>query len=113
MDNIGLIGWDACLELNFGLGYKGDALPDLDFIKVTPFLDLDFGDALPGPGFRLGLLKRRPPGFGFHKDRPKYKQDPYVLSLKSSAAFFLKNQKCSTNITLSTKKAYIVITDVT
>ncbi|GET53649.1 hypothetical protein RIR_jg3268.t1 [Rhizophagus irregularis DAOM 181602=DAOM 197198] len=57
---------DACLELNFGLGYKGDALPDLDFIKtwisvwaikvtpfltwilawaikVTPFLDLDFG----------------------------------------------------------------------
>ncbi|CAB4481994.1 unnamed protein product [Rhizophagus irregularis] len=38
---------DACLELNFGLGYKGDALPR--------------------PGFRLGLLKRRPPGFGFHK----------------------------------------------
>ncbi|GET56839.1 hypothetical protein RIR_jg28236.t1 [Rhizophagus irregularis DAOM 181602=DAOM 197198] len=29
---------DACLELNFGLGYKGDALPDLDFIKVTSFL---------------------------------------------------------------------------
>ncbi|CAB4430376.1 unnamed protein product [Rhizophagus irregularis] len=82
---------DACLELNFGLGYKGDALPDLDFIKVTPFLDLDFawaikvtpfltwisawaiketpsgfgfhkGDALPGPGFRLGLLKRTPLG---------------------------------------------------
>ncbi|GET57986.1 hypothetical protein RIR_jg14822.t1 [Rhizophagus irregularis DAOM 181602=DAOM 197198] len=43
--------WDACLELNFGLGYKGDALPDLDFIKVTPFLDLDFGDALPDLDF--------------------------------------------------------------
>ncbi|CAB4488943.1 unnamed protein product [Rhizophagus irregularis] len=81
LDNIGLIRWDACLELNFGLGYKGDALPDLDFIKVTPFLDLDFSDALPGSGFwlgllndalpgfgfQLGLLKRRPPGFGFHK----------------------------------------------
>ncbi|CAB4488157.1 unnamed protein product [Rhizophagus irregularis] len=25
------------------------------------------GDTLPGSGFQLGLLKRRPPGFGFHK----------------------------------------------
>ncbi|CAB4492009.1 unnamed protein product [Rhizophagus irregularis] len=79
---------DACLELNFSLGYKdkfgeGNVLPDLDFglgykgkmgksifrtwisawtIKVTPFLNLDFGlgylgDILPGPGFRLELLK--------------------------------------------------------
>ncbi|UZO15324.1 uncharacterized protein OCT59_006753 [Rhizophagus irregularis] len=63
---------DACLELNFGLGYKGDALPDLDFIKVTPFLDLDFGDALPGPGFRLGLLKRTPLGPGFRQDPEHY-----------------------------------------
>ncbi|CAB4416849.1 unnamed protein product [Rhizophagus irregularis] len=47
-----------------GFGFhKGDALPDLDFIKVTPFLDLDFGlgyqsDALPGSEFRLGLLNK-------------------------------------------------------
>ncbi|PKB93209.1 hypothetical protein RhiirA5_442009 [Rhizophagus irregularis] len=42
---------DACLELNFGLGYKGDTLPDLDF-------GLGYkGDAFPRPGFRLGLLK--------------------------------------------------------
>ncbi|GET63482.1 hypothetical protein RIR_jg28767.t1 [Rhizophagus irregularis DAOM 181602=DAOM 197198] len=121
---------DACLELNFGLAIKvRDALPDLDFIKVTPFLTwisawaikvtpswtlilawvikvtpfltwilawaikvtpfltwisawaikvswggrrlpkfgFHKGDALPGPGFQLGLLKRRPPRFEFYK----------------------------------------------
>ncbi|CAB5095772.1 unnamed protein product [Rhizophagus irregularis] len=45
-------------------------------IKVTPFLTWISawaikvswgGDVLPGPGFQLGLLKRCPPGFGFHK----------------------------------------------
>ncbi|PKK61547.1 hypothetical protein RhiirC2_791654 [Rhizophagus irregularis] len=69
---------DACLELNFGLGYKGDVLPDLDFIKVSwegrrpPGFGFHKGDTLPRPGFRLGLLKRRPPGFGFHKDQEKH-----------------------------------------
>ncbi|RGB27203.1 hypothetical protein C1646_674187 [Rhizophagus diaphanus] len=42
-----LIRENTCLELNFGLGYKGNVLPR--------------------PEFQLGLLKGHPPGFGFHK----------------------------------------------
>ncbi|RGB31280.1 hypothetical protein C1646_671039 [Rhizophagus diaphanus] len=68
---------DVCLELNFSLGYKGklgesNALPRpgfrLGLLKgCPPRFGFHKGDALPRPGFRLGLLKERPPRFGFHK----------------------------------------------
>ncbi|CAB4410051.1 unnamed protein product [Rhizophagus irregularis] len=50
-----------------GLGLRND-LDGLNFEKERPpRFGFHKGDALPRPGFRLGLLKRRPPGFGFHK----------------------------------------------
>ncbi|CAB5166405.1 unnamed protein product [Rhizophagus irregularis] len=36
------VSWVGRRPPRFGF-HKGDALPDLDFIKVMPFLDLDFG----------------------------------------------------------------------
>ncbi|CAB4390559.1 unnamed protein product [Rhizophagus irregularis] len=39
----------------------------LFFRRRLPGFGFHKGDALPGPGFQLGLLKRRPPGFEFYK----------------------------------------------
>ncbi|RGB35640.1 hypothetical protein C1646_759112 [Rhizophagus diaphanus] len=47
---------DACLELNFDLGYKGK-LEETWAIKVIPFLTWILAWA----------IKERPPEFGFHK----------------------------------------------
>ncbi|GET55970.1 hypothetical protein RIR_jg26591.t1 [Rhizophagus irregularis DAOM 181602=DAOM 197198] len=72
----------------------------LFFRRRPPGFGFHKGDALPGPGFRLGLLKRRLPEFGFHKVRGRLLDLDFGMGYKGRHLLGPLNLKLFINIVI-------------